>query len=86
MADDQKQLLLLHQLERESEDVQAEIDRLMSEMEQVPPDQRSEEDWGANGRLTKRFLELSNRQNELAAEIKLLAKAIEKAAPPKTAH
>ncbi len=73
---------LLRELEREGEETQTEIDRLMAEMESVPAERRDPALWGASGTLTRRFIELSERQNELAEEIKQVSRAIEGAAPP----
>ena len=84
MADLKAQFALLDALERENESVQAEVDQLIEAMALVPPEQRADSDWGPKGKLTQRFLELSERQNELAAEIKLAAKAIDKAVPNET--
>jgi hypothetical protein len=81
MTDVKQILALLDELERENNEVQAEIDRLIGEMETVPPEQRSDSDWGPKGRLTMRYLELSERQNELAADIQRVFQAIEAATP-----
>ena len=72
---------LLKELEQENADVEARIDQLMIEMERVPPEQRPAGDWGPSGTLTRRFIELSERQNEIAAEIKLVSAAIAAAKP-----
>jgi coenzyme F420-reducing hydrogenase delta subunit len=72
---------LLRELEQESRDVEAALDELMIEMERVPPNQRSAGEWGPSGTQTMRFIELSERQNEIAAEIKLVSAAIEAAKP-----
>jgi hypothetical protein len=77
--------LLLKELQRESDAAEVEIDRLMGEMASVPPERRDPQLWGTSGTLTRRFVELSERQNELAEQIKLVSQAIEKAAPPKAA-
>jgi hypothetical protein len=82
MTDLKAQIALLAQLEREHDEAQVEIDQLIAEMGRVPPEQRSDSDWGPSGKLTKRFLELSSRQNEIAAEMRLASKAIEQATPP----
>jgi hypothetical protein len=84
MADLKAQFALLDALERENKTVQEEIDQLIEAMALVPPEQRADSDWGPKGKLTQRFLELSERQNELAAEIKLVAKTIDKAVPDET--
>ena len=72
---------LLKELEQENQDIETTIADLMDEMERVPPEQRSAGEWGPSGTQTKRFIELSERQNEIAAEIKLVSAAIESAKP-----
>ncbi len=97
MADMKALLALLDGLERENNEAQAEIDRLIAEMERVPPEQRSDTDWGPKGKLTVRYLELSERQAELAVDFQRVSQAVEAAraaksgaedkdAPPKTTH
>ena len=81
MSDIKAHFALLKELESENHEVQQAIDDLMAEMERVPPEQRPDGDWGPAGRLTTRFIELSERQNEIAAEIKLVTVAIENAKP-----
>jgi hypothetical protein len=81
MSDIKAHFALLKELESENQEVQQAIDDLMAEMEREPPEQRPDGDWGPAGRLTTRFIELSERQNEIAAEIKLVTVAIENAKP-----
>ena len=86
MATLQEKLALLKDLEEENEAVQSEIDDLMTEMARVPAEQRSVTEWGPSGTLTQRFIELSERQAELAEEIKLVTQAIGKEKPPETVN
>ena len=86
MTDLKAHFELLKQLEQENQDLEAQIDKLMGEMERVPPEQRSAGEWGPSGTLTRRFIELSERQNEIAAEIKLVAAAIASAQPAGAAN
>jgi hypothetical protein len=72
---------LLKELEQENEEIEAALADLMDEMERVPPEQRSDTEWGPSGTRTRRFLELSERQNEIAAEIKLVSAKIQAAKP-----
>ena len=72
---------LLKELEQENQEIETAIADLMDEMERIPPEQRSAGEWGPSGTRTKRFIELSERQNEIAAEIKLVSAAIESAKP-----
>ena len=81
MTDLSAHFALLKELEQENRDVEAAIGGLMEEMERVPPEQRSAGEWGPSGTQTRRFIELSERQNEIAAEIKLVTAAIESAKP-----
>ena len=81
MTDLSAHYALLRELEQENRDVEAALDELMIEMERVPPEQRSAGEWGPAGIRTQRFIELSERQNEIAAEIKLVSAAIEAAKP-----
>jgi hypothetical protein len=86
MTDLNAHFALLTELQQESSEVDAAIDELMAEMERVPPEQRKAGEWGPSGAQTKRFLELSERQNEIAAEIKLVTAAIAAAQPAKPPH
>lgn len=81
MTDLTAHFALLKELEQENQDIEAALDELMIEMERVPPEQRAAGEWGPAGTQTRRFIELSERQNELAAEIKLVSAAIEAAKP-----
>ena len=81
MSDLKAHFALLKELEQENQEIEAALDELMVEMERVPPEQRSAGEWGPSGTQTQRFLELSERQNEIAAETKLVSAAIEIAKP-----
>lgn len=81
MTDLTAHFALLKELEREHEEIETALDGLMAEMERVPPEQRAGGEWGPSGTQTQRFIELSERQNEIAAEIKLVSAAIESARP-----
>jgi hypothetical protein len=81
MTDLSRHFALLRELEQENQDIEEAIAELMSEMARVPPEQRSSGEWGPTGTHTRRFIELSERQNELAAEIQLVSAAIQSAKP-----
>jgi hypothetical protein len=81
MIDLSRHFALLKELEQENQDIEAALSDLMSEMERVPPEQRSRGEWGPTGTQTRRFIELSERQDEIAAEIKLVSAAIQSAKP-----
>ena len=72
---------LLKELEQENQQIETAIAELMDEMERIPLEQRAAGEWGPSGTRTKRFIEMSERQNEIAAEIKLVSVAIESAKP-----
>ena len=81
MSDLTKHFALLKELESEHQEIEAAIETLMAELESVQPELRSVGEWSPTGRLTQRFIELSARQNEVAAEITLVSAAIESAKP-----
>jgi hypothetical protein len=81
MTDLKAHFALLKELQQEDQDIQERLDRLMAELENVQPERRAVGEWGPDGTLTRRFIELSERQNEIAAEVKLVSAAIESAKP-----
>ena len=86
MTDLKAHFALLKELEQENQDIETALTDLMSEMERVPPEQRSTGEWGPSGTQTRRFIELSERQNEIAAEIKLVSAAINSVKPAGTVN
>jgi hypothetical protein len=72
--DDMKVLLAALSNEREKLDVA--IDEMIANMAEVPPDERSAGDWGPDGALTRKYLELTKRQAEVETEIIALGRAI----------
>ena len=81
MSDVKAHFALLQELERENQEIQDTIEGLMADMERLPPEQRPADQWGPSGTLTRRFIELSERQNQIAAEIKLVTAAVASAKP-----
>jgi hypothetical protein len=81
VSDVKAHFALLQELERENQEIQDTIEGLMADMERLPPEQRPDDQWGPSGTLTRRFIELSERQHEIAAEIKLVTAAIASAKP-----
>jgi roadblock/LC7 domain-containing protein len=78
---------LLADLTRESDEVDGAIEEMMAEMAATLPAHRSTGDWAPDGKSTKRFLELTNRQAELEAEIELASRALaEVKGPPPSTH
>ena len=86
MTNIKNQHAMLAQIERESQEVENLLGELIAEMERVPADQRPDSEWGPSGSLTRRFLELSRVQNELAEKAKLVSRTIEDDAPPTRLH
>lgn len=83
MTDVKKHVTRLEELEQNHEGIQREIDALMAEMERVPPEQRSDSDWGPAGTLTRRYLDLLEQEKHVLADVKAATLAIEQASPTK---
>lgn len=86
MTGTKNQHAMLAQIERESQEVENLLGKLIAEMERIPAEQRPDSEWAPSGTLTRRFLELSWAQNELAEKAKLVSRAIEDDAPPARLH
>jgi hypothetical protein len=54
----------------------AAIEEMIGDMADVAPEQRSVGDWAPNGPKTRKYLELTNSQAEIEAEIVTLSRAI----------
>ena len=52
------------------------IEEMIGDMAEVAPEQRSAGDWAPNGSKTRKYLELTNSQAEIEAEIVTLSRAI----------
>jgi hypothetical protein len=52
------------------------IEEMIVSMAEVPAEQRKVGDWSPNGAMTKKYLDLTNRQAEVEAEIVDLGRAI----------
>jgi hypothetical protein len=52
------------------------IEEMIASMAEVPAEQRNVGDWSPNGPMTKKYLDLTNRQAEVEAEIVDLGRAI----------
>jgi hypothetical protein len=61
--------VLLNDLIKERAELDTAIEQMMANMAEVPPEKRSSGDWAPDGALTKQFLDLTNRQAVLEAEI-----------------
>ncbi len=62
-------LVLLAELKRERDELDAVIDGMIADMADAAPEARRSGDWAADGALTRKYLELTNRQAELEREI-----------------
>ena len=77
---------LLADLSKERADLDRAIGQMMANMAEVPPEKRSSGDWAPDGALTKQFLDLTNRQAEVEAEIIAVYGAITAAKKPVLRH
>jgi hypothetical protein len=67
---------LLSGLMDERAELDAKIEELIAEMADAPPEARTTGDWAANGALTRKYLELTNRQAVVEKDIIDLARQI----------
>ena len=58
------------------------IEEIIAMLAELPPEQRSASDWASDGSLTRKYLELTNRQAEVETEIVTLSRAIVEADEP----
>jgi hypothetical protein len=61
--------LLLSELTQERAELDGAIEELIAAMADAPPEARKSGDWAADGALTKRYLDLTNRQAEIERDI-----------------
>jgi hypothetical protein len=67
----------------------AAIEEMISDMAQVPPEQRARGPWARDGASTRKYLELTARQADVEAEIVDLTRAIAESGegpPPSKLH
>jgi hypothetical protein len=76
MTKESEALELLAELNRERDGLDETIEGMIADMAEAPPEARRSGDWAPNGALTRKYLELANRQAELEKEIADLARAI----------
>ncbi|HWM80542.1 MAG TPA: hypothetical protein VNQ56_00650 [Pseudolabrys sp.] len=67
---------LLADLKEERESVDAAIEQMVGELAAVAPEERSGGGWGPDGARTRAFLELTNRQSDLEAEIDTVSREV----------
>jgi hypothetical protein len=66
----------LAELSAKRGELDAAIEEMIGDMAEVAPEQRSAGDWAPNGSKTRKYLELTNSQAEIEAEIVTLSRAI----------
>ena len=75
-------LTLLAELKSERDDLDAAIEGMIADMAGAAPEARKTGDWAADGALTRKYLELANRQAEVEREIADLTRALAASAQP----
>lgn len=68
--------MLFAGLGSERAELEQAIERMIGEMAGVPPEDRAARGWADDGPLTRQFLEATNRQAELEAELETVSRAI----------
>lgn len=68
--------ILLSELTQERTELDSAIEDLIADMALAPPEQRKTGDWAPHGALTRKYLDLTNRQAEVEKEIIDLSRAI----------
>jgi hypothetical protein len=76
----------LFDLNKERAELDMAIEEMMADMAALPTERRSASDWASDGALTKQFLDMTNRQAELEAEIVTVSRAITAAKKPVLPH
>ncbi len=76
MTKQSEALELLAELNRERDALDETIESMIADMADAAPEARRSGDWAADGALTRKYLELTNRQAELEREIVDLSRAI----------
>lgn len=66
----------LSELTHERTELDAKIEELIADMADAPPEQRKTGDWAPNGALTRKYLELTNRQAAVEKDIIDLSRQI----------
>jgi len=66
----------LAELSEQRAKLDAAIEEMIGDLAEVAPEQRSARDWAPNGPKTRKYLELTNSQAEIEAEIVTLSRAI----------
>ena len=82
MTKESEALELLAELNRERDVLDETIEGMIADMADAAPEDRRNGDWAPDGALTRKYLELANRQAELEREIADLSRAITAGAKP----
>ncbi|MDO8874982.1 MAG: hypothetical protein Q8M24_08520 [Pseudolabrys sp.] len=67
---------LLSELTQERTELDAKIEELIADMADAAPEQRKTGDWAPNGALTRKYLDLTNRQAAVEKDILDLSRQI----------
>jgi hypothetical protein len=67
--DPQERLAEIEPLKQKLDQIQDELDGLISEMRQVPPEQRQDERWGPSGSFAMRMTALFQQREELVRQL-----------------
>jgi len=78
----------LAELTDERSRLDGEIEEMIQDMAQVPPEQRTGGPWARDGASTRKYLELTTRQADIEGEITDLGRAIAASSsePPSKLH
>lgn len=76
MTKESEALELLAELNRERDVLDETIEGMIADMADAAPEDRQTGDWAPDGAMTRKYLELANRQAELEREIGDLSRAI----------
>ncbi len=79
----------LAELTEERSGLDAAIEEMITDMAQLPPEQRASGPWARDGASTRKYLELTTRQADVESEIVDLSRAIAESsseAPPPKLH
>jgi hypothetical protein len=66
----------ISELSQEREELDAAIENMIGDMADAPPEQRKTGDWAPTGALTRKYLELTNRQAVVEKDIIDLSRQI----------
>lgn len=82
MTKESEALELLAELNRERDALDETIEGMIADMADAAPEDRRSGEWAPDGAMTRKYLEMANRQAELEREIADLSRAITAATKP----